>query len=125
MSTNSVIIVKLGNKKYQGVYCHWDGHDESTGRTLRDNFNSKKDAVAITNLGSLSTVTNCVRVEPTAPHTFSNPQEGTIIAYHRDRQDPVLGICHAQSWKEIVNKFETVEYVYVWENNQWNTHVIP
>lgn len=71
MSTNSTIIVEVDGK-VKSIYCHWDGHIESVGYTLRDYFGTQGQAAAIVALGDCSTITGATNI-------------GEIEAYHRDK----------------------------------------
>ena len=86
MSTRSAIICKTP-EGYKGVYCYWDGYLEGVGYTLQSNFRSQEDAEALVALGDLSEVAGCVRITPIGNHSYDNPEEGTVVAYHRDRGD--------------------------------------
>ena len=53
MSTRSYIIQKLGDG-YAGVYCHWDGYPEHTGKLLHDNYTTGSAVSDLIGLGDLS-----------------------------------------------------------------------
>ncbi len=71
MSTNSTIIVEVDGK-VKSIYCHWDGHIDSVGFTLRDNFGTQELAEAVVALGDCSSIASAVDIND-------------IKAYHRDR----------------------------------------
>ena len=123
MSTRSAVIVKIGDT-YNGIYCHYDGYTEGVGKTLKENFNNEAQAKEIVDLGDCSIIDLCVRIKPSSDssHSFEKPEDGTIIAYHRDRGEewetvkPKTG----STWQEVADKIGHNGYVYVWENDQWN-----
>jgi len=118
MSTRSVVIVKIG-KSYQGIHCHWDA--EGVGKTLKKHFNNEKSAKAIVALGDCSVIDRCVRINPIGEHSFDNPEEGTIVAYHRDRGGS-LDIEKGRSWRNVASKVEHNGWAHVWEKGKWTTY---
>lgn len=120
MSTNSSIIRKTDNG-YEGIYCHWDGDEDGVGETLKTNFNTEKDARDIIALGSCSQIAACVRIRPIGIHSYANPEKGTIIAYHRDRQDEGLYISKGKTLREVIDNIGIDDFVYVFENGEWNS----
>ena len=121
MATRCAVIAKVGNE-YIGIHCHWDGYEDGVGKTLKTNFNSEKDAFDIVALGDCSNICQAVRINPIGKHSFmKKEEEGTIVAYHRDREDPF----HQEkgsTWKEVASKIEHNGWAYVWENGKWTTY---
>ena len=117
MGTRSAIIVKVSDKLYKGIYCHWDGYPDGVGKTLKENFNSEEQALAIIALGDCSKICNCVRVNPIGEHSYKTPEEGTIVAYHRDRGEE-FNQYKGSTWKEVADQIDN-EFAYVWEKDSW------
>jgi hypothetical protein len=122
MSTRSAIIVKTGKNSYEGIYCHNDGYFAGVGKTLKEFFNTKKDAKAIIKLGDCSAISEKVRINPVGKHSYNMPEDGTIIAYHRDRGEIYNPPTKGKTWKDVASKIDHSGYVYVWENDKWNSH---
>jgi hypothetical protein len=126
MSTRSAIIVKdkeTGN--YRGVYCHFDGYLDGVGYTLRENFNSYKDAYDIVALGDLSQLAECKRVNPIGKHSYDSPESGTIIAYHRDRGEEEGNPIEGDTVQSVECQIGHNGYVYVFENDEWSCNGEP
>lgn len=71
MSTNSTIIVEVDGK-VKSIYCHWDGHIESVGITLKNHFGTQELAEAVVALGDCSSIAGALDIDD-------------IEAYHRDK----------------------------------------
>lgn len=122
MSTRSAVIVKVG-KKYKGIYCHWDG--DSLLPALQTHSKTQKTAEALVALGSCSQICNTVRQKPIGPHTFDKPEEGTVLAYHRDRNEPWEN-CYpleGSTWREVANEID-VHYIYVFNGKVWKLNKV-
>ena len=121
MSTRCAIIVKVTNDVYKGIYCHWDGYEDGVGKTLKTNFNTKRDALEIVELGACSAIADCVRIKPLGKHTYQNPEAGTIIAYARDRGEEYC-VVSGKTWKDVASELNQ-EIIYTWEDdkNGWVT----
>lgn len=123
MSTRSAIITKTKDG-YQGVYCHSDGYLEGVGYTLRDHYSDDKKVKELISLGHLSVLGD--RALPISGHTFDVPEDGTTIAYHRDRGDR-LGIVTGPTAEWVADRIGHDGHVYVWNGKCWshNGRTIP
>lgn len=115
MATRSSITVKSVSGKYRGVYCHNDGYPSYNGNILLKYYNSQALAEALVDLGHLSVLAP----EFTKPrgHSFDNPTEGHVVAYHRDRGEK-KGIVTGRTWESVVNKIDC-QYSYLFEDGMW------
>jgi hypothetical protein len=80
------------------VYCHWDGHIETNGVILNNNYNTKDKVEALIELGNLSSLDKTLE---------------TTVAYARDRGED----SHQATYSNVEELFEDgfgdiVEYVY-------------
>lgn len=117
MSTNAGIAIRSGDT-YQTIYCHWDGHPRTMLPMLRENYNSLELAAKLISYGDASYIDK--KLEPTSEHTFMKPEEGVCVFYHRDRGDDwnsCASVCYTKS--DLFRMF-SFEYVYVFEDGQWN-----
>jgi hypothetical protein len=101
------------------IYCHWDGHIETNGKILFENYDREKteQLIALGNISSLGTL-----LEPTDPnHTFENPQYGVTVAYGRDRGEDVMQKLYLDVEDLYDYGFESgEEYVYcLTKDNVW------
>ena len=119
MSTRSFIAITNGDINYTAVYCHNDGYPEGVGQTLQTYYNSPVAARDLVYLGDLSSVGPLSEPIPGNPHSFYEPANGVIVAYHRDRDE---------DWEKVKpKKFEGydrlinaatlagAEYLYVYD----------
>lgn len=87
MSTRSRIGMEFtdenGTHMVKSIYCHFDGYPEGVGQKLMDHFQDREKVERLIALGDISYLE--ARVEPIGPHSFDEPERGTIVAYHRDR----------------------------------------
>jgi hypothetical protein len=89
MATRSRIAIERPDGSVRSIYCHWDGSPDTNGKCLADHYQDRRKVEKLIKLGDLSSLHKSV--EPTGPHTFSNPQEGVTVAYHRDRGEERRG----------------------------------
>jgi hypothetical protein len=87
MATRSRIAIEQADGTVKSVYCHWDGYPKGNGQTLVNHYGDRAKVEALISLGDISVLGE--RVEPTDPklHSFNRPEEGTTVAYHRDREE--------------------------------------
>lgn len=85
MSTNAGIHYAKGNRLFS-IYSHFDGYLEGVGKTLHEHYQDEKKIQKLINLGDISVLGE--RVEPNGEHSFGKAEEGTTVAYHRDRGEP-------------------------------------
>jgi hypothetical protein len=87
MATRSRIAIEQADGTVKSIYCHWDGYPKGNGRTLVEHYGDRAKVESLIALGDISVLGE--RVEPTDPklHGFNRPEEGTTVAYHRDREE--------------------------------------
>jgi len=83
MSTRSRIAIELPDGSVKSIYCHNDGYLDHNGRILNNFYADREKVRALIKLGDISSLSE--EIFPTGPHSFSNPQGGVVVAYHRDR----------------------------------------
>lgn len=72
-----------GTHMVKSIYCHFDGYPEGVGQKLMDHYQDREKVEKLIELGAISYLE--ARVEPIGPHSFDEPEKGTVVAYHRDR----------------------------------------
>lgn len=85
MATRSRIAIEQADGTVKSVYCHWDGYPKGNGRTLVEHYTDRAKVEALIALGDISILGE--RVEPIGEHSFNQPEDGTTVAYHRDRKE--------------------------------------
>lgn len=85
-----------GNAIITGIYCHWDGYPSGVGKTLLENYTTKKDVKALLELGDISTLGDTLE---------------TTVAYARDRGENYNDV-KARTYYGP-NTFNTEEYAYL------------
>jgi hypothetical protein len=132
MATRSTISIEE-NGKIRSIYCHWDGYPTNNGAILLEHYNTSDKVNELINLGSLSflaenirpidngTITSYVSYtigyetkSATEPHSFDNPHDNVVIAYHRDRGEELV-IDEYFNKKDIKGE----EYDYLFVNGEW------
>jgi hypothetical protein len=98
MATRSRIAIENQDGSVTSVYCHWDGHIETNGVILNNNYNTKDKVEALIELGNLSSLDKTLE---------------TTVAYARDRGED----SHQATYSNVEELFEDgfssgVEYVY-------------
>lgn len=121
MGTRSMIVMKDNeNGKYRGIYSHWDGYPDGVGRILKDHYKDYDIVKELINLGSISSLGE--RITPIGPHSFDKREEGTTVAYNRDRGEDWSKVkpIEKKTIKGIIGKDSWCAYVYVFENGKWH-----
>lgn len=89
------------NKKYIGIYCHWDGYFEGVGACLKKHFKDYNSALNLVVGGSCSSI-----IRDEVRH-YANRQE-EMWKYIKPKQ--------SNTQKDIIYPF--AEYVYVFDENK-------
>jgi hypothetical protein len=125
MSTRSAIIRATDGGSYEGIYCHFDGYEEGVGQTLLDHYSDPDKVKRLIALGSISQLGE--RVEPVGAHSFAKREDGTSVAYHRDRGEDWENcrIVAGGTVKEVEENIGHNGYVYVFEDGKWTCNGVP
>ena len=116
MATRSRIAIENQDGSVTSVYCHWDGHIETNGVILNNNYNTKDKVEALIELGNLSSLDKTLE---------------TTVAYARDRGED----SHQATYSNVEELFEDgfssgVEYVYcftkdgIWLVNEYGSNQV-
>lgn len=118
MATRSFIGIEGKDGGYFGINCHCDGYLTHNGAILIDHYNTKEKVDKLMKLGNLSYLGEKMNPDTIYPHSFSNPQDGVVIAYGRDRgEEDVAG--RATTLAEI-DEDPWIEYAYVFgRDGKW------
>jgi len=119
MSTNSTIAVVHANNTISQIYVHWDGHVDTAGKCLVENYTTLEKAEALVALGNLS----CLEARP-APdddetHNFNNTANDVCVAYARDRGEEDQQAEVYASVDELDSQGREEEYDYLFAAGQW------
>jgi hypothetical protein len=120
MSTRSAIITKQPDGTYAGIYCHFDGYVEGVGKMLLDHYQDAEKVSQLVALGDISTLGR--RVSPVGPHSFRSPEDGTTVAYMRDRGETG---CPAKTGATVNEVASSIGHVYVFEDGAWTHNGYP
>jgi hypothetical protein len=119
MSTSSYICKKEEDGTIKMIYCHFDGDYNSV--LLPKYYNTPEKVDALIELGDLSSLGK--KISPTnATHDIDHPEPGVCVAYGRDAQcdDTAAKIFKSkEAFIEAVNDNFLMDYIYLWEDNQW------
>ncbi len=97
MSTNSTIAVENADKTISVIYCHWNGHIDSVGKTLQENYTTIDKVQALVALGSISSLGSVIGVK----HDFDSRDIDVCTAYNRDRGEEL-----------VVERFDNLEHYF-------------
>lgn len=126
MATRSRIAIERADGRVESIYCHWDGHPDTNGATLLENYRDRAKVEKLIALGDISSLGE--EVEPKGEHSFENPEEGVTVAYHRDRGDALRKPRVDQSRERFVRS-DVEEYGYLFTlEGEWlfvNGHKNP
>lgn len=102
MSTNSTI--RLNDKI---IYCHWNGYIEYNGFILVNHYTDVEKIEELLSLGNISILAE--NVSGDSSHCFENPNEGIVVAYHRDR---------GEEWEDGTN-YGQQSFNYTFVDGEW------
>lgn len=98
MATRSRIAIENQDGSITSIYCHWDGHIETNGVILNNNYNTKEKVEELIALGNLSSLDKTLE---------------TTVAYARDQGDDVIQNLYLNVEELFDNGFGIgVEYIY-------------
>lgn len=126
MATRSFIIQNIAGKAVRGIYCHWDGYPEATGRTLQDHYTDDAKISRLMDLGFLSSLGEETDPDTECDHTYDTPQPGVCVAHIRDRgESPEISA--TESFENLTDALECAEdmncdYAYSWDGCKWTCH---
>jgi len=127
MATRSTISIEE-NGKIRSIYCHWDGYPSNNGAILLQHYTTADKVNELIDLGSLSSLRENVKPskkgtitklivgkdyetkDAIEPHSFDNPHDNVVIAYHRERGEK-LYIDEYYDKKNI--KGEEYDYLFI------------
>ena len=119
MATRSRIGIEDENGRIESIYCHWDGHPGTNGRTLAKHYTNIEKIKELIALGDISSLHENVGPADGVEHSFDKPAEGITVAYHRDRGDNLRGPVLKHSMESFTNSdYEEYGYVFTKEN-EW------
>lgn len=87
MATRSRIAIETPEGIVKSIYCHFDGYPENNAKLLHRHYEDRSKVEQLIGLGDISFLAPEVEPDPNGDHTFTNPQDGVVAAYHRDRGD--------------------------------------
>lgn len=123
MSTRSAIIERTENGTYRGIYCHLDGYCTGVGQTLLSHYKDAAKVASLIKLGDVSSLGE--RVEPVGYHSFNQREDGTTVAYIRDRGESGCEARTGATSQAVADRIGHNGYVYVFENNEWTCNGVP
>jgi len=115
MSTSAAIIEKT-ETGYRGIYCNFDGYPAGVGKILKEHYQDPVKVSELIDLGEISSLGK--RVDPIAEHSWKNPEQGTTVAYHRDRGEKLILAKGCETYKEVVHAIGA-NYSYLFEDSIW------
>jgi hypothetical protein len=119
MATRSRIGIENENGRIESIYCHWDGHPGTNGKTLAEHYTDAEKVKALIALGDISSLHENVGPVDGVEHSFDKPAGGVTVAYHRDRGEDFRGPAVKHSMEGFANSdYEEYGYVFTKEN-EW------
>lgn len=116
MATRSRIAMEMEDGTVKSIYCHWDGYPEHNGRILMEFYSNPDKVKDLIELGRLSVLAPIL--ESDGPHSFNSPQDGVVVAYHRDRGEDLVIEEHSSVSDFFNGDIEEYGYLFTQEG-QW------
>ena len=108
MATRSTLRISTPEKTSKVIYCHWDGYPNNMLTLLNTFYCNLAKAQELIDLGALSYLAKKVKPEPNEDHSFDSPAPDVTVAYHRDRNEPLM--FHGSNREE---------YNYMFDGGKW------
>jgi hypothetical protein len=119
MATRSLIGKENSDNTVTYIYCHWDGHIESVGKTLANHYDTADKLDALLQLGDLSTLGS----ELGEKHPFNKlkeDQKNWCESYSRDRGESNSSAYTIDKGRYIHDNMSGEEYKYIFTlDNKW------
>jgi len=98
MATRSRIAIENQDGSVTSIYCHWDGHIETNGVILNNNYTTKDKVEELIALGDISSLDETIN---------------RTVAYHRDNGEDL----NQKPFNNVEDLFEDgfssgIEYIY-------------
>lgn len=105
MATRSKIAIENQDGTVTSIYCHWDGHVETNGKILFENYHLTKTEQLIA-LGDISSLDKSIE---------------DTVAYHRDRGEDLNQTTYEDVEQLYTQGFNNgIEYIYcLTKSGQW------
>lgn len=120
MATRSFIGKLNSDGSVNGIYCHFDGYPEHTGKILQNHYVTAEKVDTLLALGSLSSI----GPEIGEKRDFADNNDRFCKAYHRDRGEDFEENTVFPSVKEMqleANNKLGAEFAYVFADGKWQT----
>jgi len=117
MSTRSRLRMVLPTGEARAIYCHWDGYPSHQMPILTENYNTVEKVRELMELGDISSLAPKVKPDEGEEHSFNKPhrdKEGNldiVVAYHRDRGEPLRNGEH--------DGVDEQEFNYLFDGEKW------
>lgn len=119
MGTPSTIAILKNDGTIHQSRCHWDGHIESNGKMLKENYTTVEKIEQLIELGYISSLDKeCSKPDG---HSFQNPVDGFTVAYHRDRGENLKRVKSEKfdNFKIFRLSANFEEYNYLYKDGKW------
>jgi len=122
MSTRCLIARKINDKEYESIYCHFDG-GSYVKSVLNEHYTDLEKVKELMSLGSISSLRPRLAPNEGENHSFENPVEDIVVAYHRDRGEPYQGPEKHICKEELLLDAGWVDYIHIFdeESKYWQT----
>lgn len=121
MSTSALIVI-VTDSDHKAIYCHNDGYPKHMLPLLRDWYGTRERVEALVGFGDASYIAKRLVPSQDSGHSFSNPEDGVCIFYHRDRGEPFWQVAPClMTREEVLNTSH--DYVYIFEEDDtWHIY---
>ena len=122
MSTRSAIAITREDGCVHAIYCHYDGDLSHVGKMLNMHYTDVAKVQRLIELGDISSLYERIEPHQNEKHSYREPAEGVVVAYHRDNGEPYSKPNEYVSKDEFFDKASEhfgAGYVYVFKEGTW------
>ncbi|MCL2120176.1 MAG: hypothetical protein FWH27_17310 [Planctomycetaceae bacterium] len=122
MSTRSAIAIAREDGCVHAIYCHYDGYLSHVGQMLNMHYTDAAKVQRLMELGDISSLHERIEPHQNEKHSYREPAEGVVVAYHRDSGEPYSKPKEYISKDELLDKANEhfgARYIYAFEEGVW------
>ena len=122
MSTASAIGMTMADGSVKAIRCNWNGYPGNVGLILLESYHEPDKVAALLALGEISILGSMLAPESGQYHTFRCPASDVVVAYHRDRGEPLQPPVVFKDAEDFTTNGQSemgVDYLYLFAEGKW------